>query len=155
MTRQYMERVSHLLGFMQGNIDPKGLSPVSLAFIGDSVFELMVRERLVSGGGMPAGKLHLMAVRRVKAAAQALAYGALEDVCSEEERNILRRGRNVSLSRIPRSCTPDEYHKATAIEALLGYLYLKGDFQRLESLFELIDGQIARREEECADDAEH
>lgn len=128
-------------------MDPKSLSPVSLAFIGDGVFELMVRERLMQGGGMPAGKLHLMAVRRVKAAAQALAYLAVEAECSEEEMHILRRGKNVNLSRVPRSCTPEEYHKATAIEALLGYLYLKGDLDRLHLFFELIDAQIAHREE--------
>ena len=131
----------------QSNIDPKGLSPVSLAFVGDGVFELMVRERLVRGGGMPAGKLHLMAARRVKGAAQASAYNAVDAACSEEERRILKRGRNVSLSRLPNSCTSEEYHKATAIEALIGYLYLKGETKRLEEIFEIIDAQIMSRED--------
>ena len=121
---------------------PAGLSPVTLAFLGDSVFELLVRERLVAGGGMPAGKLHQASVRKVKAAAQALAYQAVLDSATETEREILRRGRNVSLSRLPKSCTPDEYHKATAIEALLGYLYLSGEQQRLEEIFEVINRQI-------------
>lgn len=119
--------------------DAAALSPVSLAFVGDSVYEILVREQLVRGGGMPAGKLHLLAVRRVKATAQAAAYDVVAAACDEEERNILRRGRNVSLSRMPRSCTAEQYHKATAVEALFGYLYLMGRAQRLQALFELIE----------------
>jgi len=129
--------------------NPAGLSPVVLAFVGDAIFELMVRERLVMGGGMPAGKLHQASVRRVKAAAQAIAYQAVLDAATGPEREILRRGRNVSLSRLPKSCTPDEYHKATAIEALLGYLYLGGEQQRLEEVFELINEQITLKEKVC------
>ena len=126
--------------------NPAGLSPVTLAFMGDAIFELMVRERLIIGGGMPAGKLHQASVRKVKAAAQALAYLAVLDAASQTEREILRRGRNVSLSRMPKSCTPDEYHKATALEALLGYLYLSKKQHRLEEIFELINEQIVLRE---------
>ena len=122
--------------------NPGGLSPVALAFIGDGVYELMVRERLLAQGGMPAGKLHKLAVGRVKASAQALAYDAVLAVCTEGEGEILRRGRNVSLSRLPKSCTPQEYHRATAIEALLGYLYLSGENARLEKLFALIEREI-------------
>lgn len=119
--------------------DPKSMSPVALAFLGDGVYELMVRERLVQNGALPAGKLHLLAVRRVKATAQAAAYGAVSAACNPQELDILRRGRNVSLSRMPRSCTPEEYHKATAIEALFGYLYLCGDTRRLHTLFDLME----------------
>lgn len=132
---------------MQDMMDPKGLSPVTLAFLGDSVFELYIRERIVRDGSVPAAKLHNRAVRRVRGTAQALAYDAVWDACTEEERSILRRGRNVSLSRCPASCTPEQYHKATAIEALLGYVHLKGETARLQELCELIDKIISGEEE--------
>jgi ribonuclease-3 family protein len=108
----------------------------------------MVRERIVRGGSVPGQSLQRLAVRRVKASAQALAYDAVFNESSIEERSILKRGRNASLSTIPRSCTPEQYHKATAIEALFGYLYLKGEEARLRELFELIDTLIAKTEEE-------
>ena len=117
---------------------------MALAFVGDAVFELMVRRMLLCRGGMPAGKLHRMAVQRVSAAAQARAYEALEAQLSPEEQDILRRGRNAHTSRVPKSCTPEDYRKATAIEALFGYLYLKEDKARLAQLFALADQTIAK-----------
>lgn len=118
--------------------DPRHLSPLTLAFVGDGVFELLVRERLLKNGSMPAGKLHKMAVERVRASAQAKAYPALEAVLEEEELDILRRGRNANTTKAPKSCTPGEYRMATAIEALFGYLYLQGRTERLHTLYELI-----------------
>lgn len=123
-------------------IDPRGLSPVALAFIGDGVFELLVRERLIERGSMPAHKLHRLAVKKVCASSQASCYDALEAVLSEEESSILKRGRNAHTSRVPKSCTPEEYRKATAIEALFGYLYLKGGMERIAELFKLVDDSI-------------
>ena len=121
------------LGLFTG--DPKLLSPVTLAFVGDGVFELLVRERLLAKGSMPANKLHGLAVQQVKAAAQAKAYPVLETLLSAEEADILRRGRNANTSKVPKSCSPDDYRKATALEALFGYLYLRGDIARIEELY--------------------
>lgn len=92
---------------------------------------------------MPAGKLHKLAVARVSAAAQARFYDALESVLCEQERDILRRGRNANSARAPKSCTYEDYRKATGIEALFGYLYLKGDLKRLEELFAVMDHPVA------------
>lgn len=122
--------------------DPRELSPVALAFIGDGVFELLVRERLLGHGSMPANKLHKLAVKKVCASSQARCYQALEGALNEDEASILKRGRNANTSRVPKSCTPEEYRKATAIEALFGYLYLKGDLARIAELFKLIDGKL-------------
>ncbi len=103
------------------------------------MFELLVRERLLQKGSMPANKLHQLAVQQVKASAQAEAFFPLESVLTDDERSILMRGRNANTSKVPKSCTPDQYRKATAIEALFGYLYLKGETQRLAQLFALFD----------------
>ena len=118
--------------------DPRSIGPIGLAFIGDAVFELLVRERLLSKGSMPANKLHALAVKKVKAAAQAKAYYELEQILSEEEQDILRRGRNANTTKVPKSCTPDEYRKATAIESLFGYLYIGGRIDRVEELYEIV-----------------
>lgn len=125
-----------------GATDPRGLSPVALAFIGDSVFELLVRERLLENGGMPAHKLHRLAVQKVRASSQARAFSAIEAVLDNEELGILKRGRNANTSRVPKSCTPEEYRKATALESLFGYLYLKGDMSRIAELYSVIDRQL-------------
>lgn len=122
--------------------DPRNLSPVSLAFIGDSVFDLLVRERLLANGGMPAGKLHALAVKKVRASAQAQAFAALESALNDEELSILKRGRNANTGHVPKSCTPEEYRKATAVEALMGFLYLKGDIVRIKEIFSIIDTEL-------------
>ena len=126
---------TRLLDEFVGN--PQLLSPSTLAFLGDGVYELMVRERLLNAGSMPAGKLHALSVKKVKAAAQSAAWNELLDVCTEAEADILRRGRNANV-KPPKSCTPEQYHKATGIEALFGYLYLLGQTERLRELFELV-----------------
>lgn len=134
------------------NTNPKLLSPIALAFIGDGVFELLVRERLLQSGTLPAHKLHRLTVKKVNAMSQAICYGALEQVLSEEEAGILKRGRNASTARVPKSCTPGDYSKATAIEALFGYLYLAGDIRRVNELFAVVDGILSKLEEEHGDE---
>lgn len=121
------------------NTDPRELSPVALAFIGDSVFELLVRERLLENGTLPAHRLHRLTVKKVSAAAQSRAFDALSDVLNDEERDILKRGRNAHTSAVPKSCTPEQYRKATAIESLFGYLYLKGELERIAELYRIVD----------------
>lgn len=120
-------------------IDPRQLSPVALAFLGDGVFELLVRERLIANGTLPAHVLHRKAVKKVNAVAQSAAYERLEAVLNGEERAILKRGRNASTSKVPKSCTPEQYRKATAIEALFGYLYLKGEAGRIGELYDVME----------------
>ncbi len=117
----------------------RGLSPVALAFVGDSVYELLVREALARAGEGTSGRLHTLAVERVRAGAQAARYDRLPELVTGDEREVLRRGRNVSLSRQPSGCTPAQYHKATALEALFGYLHLAGDEERLRELFAMLE----------------
>jgi len=117
--------------------------PAALAFLGDGVFELMVRERLMSSarGGMRANTLHTLAVERVNAQSQAAAYHALEQACSTEEADILRRGRNANTAKAPKNISVEQYRKATGIEALFGWLYLRGETARLRELFDIVWGE--------------
>ena len=115
--------------------EAKRLSPGLLAFYGDSVYELLVRGYVVGKGDRPHGKLHEMSVRMARASYQAAAYEVLEPLLNEEEADILRRGRNSTGLRAPKSSDQAEYHRATAVEALFGYLSLSGQNERLEELF--------------------
>lgn len=117
--------------------DLKTISPLSLAYVGDGVYELMIRERLIGTGNCPPKKLHTAAVALAKASAQAAAAARIFPLLTEEERTIFRRGRNAHPARrVPQNASVEEYHQATALECLFGWLYLKGDGERLRALFE-------------------
>lgn len=118
--------------------NPQLLSPLALAFVGDAVYELLVRERLVAGGNLPANKLHQLAVRRVCAGAQSQGYQRLEPLLSEEELAVLKRGRNAHSSKVPKHADVVEYRRATGLECLFGYLYLLGRIDRVRELFALL-----------------
>jgi ribonuclease-3 family protein len=113
-------------------------SPLTLAFLGDSVYEVMVRERILREANRPARDLHTLAVAHVRAAYQADAAVRIAGMLSEEEAEIFRRGRNASGISVPRHATPADYRKATGIECLFGYLFLCGRAERLRELFETV-----------------
>lgn len=113
-------------------VDIHTLSPLTLALIGDGVYELMVRERLVCEANRSAGDLHRLAVKVVRAEAQSAAMERLEPLLTEQETAVYKRGRNAHTAR-----TGMEYHRATGLETLFGYLYLKGDIPRVRELFEI------------------
>lgn len=118
--------------------EARGYSPNVLAFYGDSVYEMLVRNRIVAEHQTNAGALHTMAVKRVRASYQSKAVNVIKPMLSEAEADILRRGRNAGGISIPKSASPSEYRRATALEALFGYLSLTGQFERIEELFEAI-----------------
>ena len=118
--------------------EAKQYSPLTLAFLGDSVYEVMVRETLLREANRPARELHEQAVAHVRAAYQADAAGRIAQMLTEAEADILRRGRNASGISVPKSATPAEYRTATGIECLFGYLYLTGQSARLAELFAVI-----------------
>ena len=113
-------------------------SPLALAFLGDSVYEVMVREMLLREGHRPARELHSQAVAHVRAAYQAAAAGRIAEMLTPEEADILRRGRNANGISVPKHATPADYRKATGFECLFGYLYLCGLTERLRELFSVI-----------------
>ena len=117
---------------------PKQLSPLTLAFLGDAVFELLVRERFVTNGNPPVAKLQKKTIAVVCASAQSRAIFLLEGLLSEEETDIYKRGRNANGHHVPKNADPVEYRRATGLEALFGYLYLKGEQARIRFLFDHI-----------------
>lgn len=118
--------------------DPKMLSPLTLAFIGDGVFELFVRERLVCQANCPVNSLHKKTVAQVCCGAQAKATDKIIPLFTQEEQEVYKRGRNAHTSHTPKNAEPADYHAATAFEALFGYLYLKGDISRLREFFSIL-----------------
>lgn len=122
---------------MSGKFDPKMLSALDLAFVGDGVYGLLVREMLARDGSRPVGELHRMAVAYVNATAQAAAYDRIAPLLTEQEQAVYRRGRNGG-AHPPKNAVPGDYAKATGLEALFGYLYLNGAQERVRELFEAI-----------------
>lgn len=120
---------------MGESINPTQYSPLVLAYLGDAVYELIVRENLVREGNRQVNKLHKEATHYVSAAAQAELMMAIEDKLTDEEKAIFKRGRNATSHSTPKNQDVLDYRKATGFEALIGWLYLKGDMDRI---FELI-----------------
>ncbi|MBQ1730465.1 MAG: ribonuclease III [Oscillospiraceae bacterium] len=113
------------------------LPSLALAHIGDAVFELMTRTMLSSRGKETANKLHKAAVKLVAAPAQAKAAEKLAPQLTEEELGVYKRGRNAKVNSVPKAASVKEYHEATGLEALFGWLYLRGERERLEELFRM------------------
>ena len=121
-------------------VDLKQLSPLTLAFIGDTVFDLLVREKLICEANRPANDLHRLAVRDVKASAQAEFVNILLPYFTEEEMNIYKRGRKAKSGHTAKNATTRDYHMATGLEAVFGWLYLNGKIQRIKYLYNIIEG---------------
>ena len=116
----------------------RAVSNLGLAHIGDCVFELMIRSWLCIHGKATNRGLHKATVKYVSAPAQAKAAEKIIPMLTEEESDVFRRGRNSSTNSIPKAATREEYQTATALEALFGFLWLKGSNERLNELFEVM-----------------
>ncbi len=110
------------------------LSPLTLAFTGDAVFSLFIREMLVCQANRPVGELHKLSVQSVKASAQATAMREIMPLLTEKETDVFKRGRNAHTSHTPKNQSGCDYHYATGFETLMGYLYLKGEEERIKFL---------------------
>ena len=119
------------------------MNPVTLAFIGDAVFELLVRRRLMLDGITGAGRLHSAAVEYVRAGAQSADCARVLPLLSREESDIFRRGRNSSTTHVPKNAAAAEYRRATALEAVFGYLYLTGRYDRIWEIFHAAVGDAS------------
>lgn len=115
-----------------------GLSSLALAHMGDGVYELMVRSYLCLHGKSTNKGLHKAAVGYVSAAAQSAAVAVIQPMLTQAEEEVFRRGRNASPHTIPAHAKREDYARATALEALFGWLWLRGETDRLNELFEKI-----------------
>ncbi len=111
------------------------LSPLTWAYVGDCVYELYIRTNLVNTTNLKPHKMHLEAIKHVKAKSQATLLKNIEERLTKEEKDIVRRGRNTKNHHLPKNANSQEYMYATAFEALVGYLYLTKNFKRLKEIF--------------------
>lgn len=125
--------------FTDRDINAKQLSPLNLAFIGDCIYEIYVRESLVADANRPVNDLHRESVKYVSAKAQTAAFEKIKERLTEEELAVFKRGRNAKVGHSPKSATEGEYHCATGVETLFGYLYLTEQTDRLRELFGIIN----------------
>ncbi len=116
-------------------INIKEISTEALAYLGDSVLEIRVREKLVRLGISGSGGLNRASLAYVKASEQAAAMHRIIPMLSEEEAKVYKRGRNMSGGNVPKSATMSEYRAATGMEVLFGYLHLTGQSERIDELF--------------------
>ena len=114
------------------------MSPLTWAYIGDCVYELYIRTQLVNTTNLKPHKLHIEAIKYVKAKAQAEILKKIEPNLTEEEKDIVRRGRNTENHHVAKNASVQEYMYSTAFEALIGYLYLTNQEKRIKELVEMI-----------------
>ena len=121
--------------------DLRSYSPLTLAYIGDGVYELMIRTILVKKGNCPVNRLHKKASSLVKAGAQSAIMEVIEEELTPEELSVYRRGRNAHSPTMAKHATMADYRRATGFEALMGYLYLKEDYTRMLTLVRMGIGE--------------
>ena len=127
------------------DFDLRQISPLTLSFIGDGVYDLMVREYIISLANRPVGKLKNRKISVVNCGFQAKCATALLPYLTEDEKVIYNRGKNANVHSVPKNASRSDYHSATGFEALFGYLYIKKDIARLRELFNIIVTDIYER----------
>lgn len=135
--------------YLRPQLDDAGidrLSALALAHIGDGVYEIMTRGLLVTGGLQTARNLHNRTVQLVRAAAQHRAAQLIAPLLTEDEAAVFRHGRNAKVKSVPKSSSQAEYSYATALETLFGWLFLKGEYDRLNELYAVIAQDIAEQD---------
>ena len=138
-----METRMNELREMFGLKDPdiRSYSPLTLAYIGDGVYELVIRTILVKKGNCPVNRIHRKASSLVKASAQSAIMEKIEEHLTQEEHDIYRRGRNAHSPTMAKHATMADYRRATGFEALMGYLYLKEEYTRMLTLIRMGIGE--------------
>lgn len=114
------------------------MSPLTWAYIGDAVYELFIRNKLINETNLKPHKLHIEAIKYVKAKSQAEKLNEIYEILTDEEKDIVRRGRNTQNHHLPKNSNVQEYMYSTAFEALIGYLYLTKQHTRLKEILEKV-----------------
>ena len=130
------ETMIELIRRPETEAEVNAMSPLTWAYIGDSVYELYIRMHLVNTTKMKPHKLHIEAIKFVKAKAQAEILQKIEESLTEKEKEIVKRGRNAENHHLPKNATVQEYMYSTGFEALIGYLYLTKQEERLKEILE-------------------
>lgn len=117
--------------FQMKNVSAKSYSPLVLAYIGDGIYDLVIRSVVVNRGNTQANKLHRKTSSLVKAASQSAMIDGLLELLTEEEMAVYKRGRNAKSATMAKNATMADYRKATGFEALMGYLYLDNQWERM------------------------
>ena len=138
-----MEAGLSLLGqikkeFQCKEVDVRAYSPLTLAYIGDAVYEMVIRTVIVERANKAANELHKKTVKYVQAGTQAAIIMALQDVLTEDELAVFKRGRNAKSNTSAKNASITDYRKATGFEALIGYLYLSDEIERIKELYNFI-----------------
>ena len=139
-------------GWIQKNLGIKELdvqeySPLALAYIGDCVYDLIIKTWIMSGGNRQVHKMHEDTSRYVQASAQSLMMRSMQEYMNQEEHAIYRRGRNAKSVSPAKNQSITDYRRATGFEALLGYLYLKKEYERLTELVKIGLDSLLEKEE--------
>lgn len=119
-------------------VDLRYVSTDAFSFLGDGVYSMLVRERLCCLGNSRSDKLHKASAHLVNAPAQAAAFVKIQHLLDEQELAVYKRGRNAHNNNTPKGSSEGEYHSATGLETLFGFLYLKGEIKRIRELFNFI-----------------
>ncbi len=121
---------------MKEKEEVNNMSPLTWAYVGDAVYELYIRNNLVNTTNLKPHKLHIESIKYVKAKSQAEILEKLDSFLTEEEKEIVRRGRNTKNHHLPKNADVNDYMYSTAFEALIGYLYLTKENERLKEILE-------------------
>lgn len=129
--------MNELIKIEKNEAEINQLSPLTWAYVGDCVFELYIRTKLINETKLKPHELHIKAINYVKAKAQAQMLHNLNDCLTEEEQDVVRRGRNAQNHHLPKNANVQDYMYSTAFEALIGYLYLCKKEQRVKEIIEM------------------
>lgn len=140
MISEFFDKITGEFNYKPDEVNQ--LSPLVLAYIGDAVYEVFIRTMLVSGENVPVHILHKRSIAFVKAKAQSHVIHRIMPSLTEEELSVVRRGRNAKSATIPKNADVTEYRYATGFESLVGFLYLKKDYERLTDILKMAVSEV-------------